>query len=77
MDMKFLDVVKWMKPMNKAEENDIMVVEDILNEHLIEVRHISTQKSTLSNEQADDLRVVGSCTPYENIEEILKRYKNS
>ena len=76
MEIKFGDIVKWKRPMNGAEERDVMIVEDILNEHLIEVRHISGKKVTSSNERVDAVKVVGHSTPTEPIADILKRYNN-
>ena len=70
----FLDVVKWVSCMNPAEMNDIMVVEDVDNE-FVTVRHL--QNNQMSKERDFNLRFVGRCTPYENVKDIVNRYKDS
>jgi hypothetical protein len=70
----FLDVVKWVECLNPAEMNDVMVVEDT-DAEFITVRHL--QNNQISKEREINLRFVGRCTPYENIKDIIDRYKNS
>lgn len=74
-NIKFLDVVKWNNPMSKPEKADVMVVEDIDGEALT-VRHINTEDKSLSNIFSRDIHVVGRCTPYEQIDDIVARYIN-
>ena len=76
MEIKFGDIVKWRRPMNVAEEKDVMIVEDVLNEHLIAVKHIGGKRVTSSNERTDAVKVVGHCTPTEPIADILNKYNN-
>ena len=72
--MKFLDVVKWKYPQNGVEREDVMVVEDIMGVY-VQVRHVSeTEFLNVSNERMEDLRVVGSCTAYEQASEVYNRY---
>lgn len=70
-DIKFLDVVKWNHPMSKPEKDDVMVVEDT-DKDAITVRHL--QDNNVTTVFARDLRVVGRCTPYEPIKDIVSRY---
>ena len=72
-DIKFLDVVKWINPMSNPEKEDVMVVEDIDGDSLT-VRHINTEEKPLSTIFSRDIRVVGRCTPYEPITDIVSRY---
>ena len=72
-DIKFLDVVKWINPMSNPEKEDVMVVEDIDGDSLT-VRHINTEEKQLSTIFSRDIRVVGRCTPYEPIKDIVSRY---
>lgn len=69
---KFLDVVKWVEALNIAEMNDVMVVEDT-DDDFVTVRHLGN--SQLSKEREINLRFVGRCTPYENVNDIIERYK--
>lgn len=69
----FLDVVKWVNAANSAEQNDVMVVEDTDSEY-VTVRHLLN--SQMSKEREINLKFVGRCTPYENIKDIIERYKN-
>ena len=69
----FLDVVKWVECMNPVEMNDVMVVEDV-SEDFVTVRHL--QNNQTSKERDFNLRFVGRCTPYENITDIIDRYKD-
>ena len=72
--LHFLDVVKWVgEYLNPAEQNDVMVVEDVDPDY-ITVRHI--QNNQLSKEREINLRYVGKCTPYEPTKNIYERYKN-
>jgi hypothetical protein len=71
---KFLDVVKWVGALNDAEMNDVMVVEDV-DDDFVTVRHL--ENSQLSKEREINLRFVGRCTPYENVKDIIERYKKS
>lgn len=76
-DIKFLDVVKWNNPMGALERQDVMVVEDIDGDFLT-VRHLNTGKedSEVANIMARNVRVVGHCSAYEPIADIIKRYIN-
>ena len=71
---KFLDVVKWKYPQNGAEREDIMVVEDVMGAY-VQVRHLNeTEFLSVSNEKMEDLKAVGTCTPYEKAEDVYRRY---
>ena len=76
-DIKFLDVVKWRNPVGTLESQDVMVVEDVDGDFLT-VRHLSTgkQDTEVANIFARDIKVVGHCTAYEPIPDIIKRYIN-
>lgn len=76
-DIKFLDVVKWRNPVGTLESQDVMVVEDVDGDFLT-VRHLSTGKhdTEVANIFARDIKVVGRCTAYEPIADIIKRYIN-
>lgn len=69
----FLDVVKWVGALTEIEQNDVMVVEDC-DEDYVTVRHL--QSNQVSKEREINLKFVGHCTPYENIKDIIERYKN-
>lgn len=73
--LNFLDVVKWVECLNPTEMNDVMVVEDVDdNANFVTVRHL--QNNQISRERDFNLKYVGRCTPYENIKDIIDRYKN-
>ena len=73
-DIKFLDVVKWQKPMEEVERRDIMVVEDV-DKDFLKVRHLSKiGKGNVAQVVARDVRVVGHCSATEPIENIINRY---
>lgn len=73
---KFLDVLKWKKPKDFAESEDVMV-EDVTGV-FVEVRHLDeTGYLGTSKEKMEDLKVVGTCSAYEPAEDILRRYKNA
>ena len=75
--IKFLDVVKWRNPVGALESQDVMVAEDIDGDFLT-VRHLSTGKrdTEVATIFARDIKVVGHCTAYEPIADIIKRYIN-
>lgn len=71
----FLDVVKWAgECLNIAEKNDVMVVEDC-DENYVTVRHLLNNQ--ISKEREMNLKFVGRCSSYENIKDIIERYKNA
>lgn len=71
----FLDVVKWVgEYLNPAEQADVMVVEDNDSDYVV-VRHL--QNNQVSKEREVNLKFVGRCSPYENIKDIIERYKNA
>ena len=71
----FLDVVKWVgEYLNTAEQADVMVVEDNDDDYVV-VRHL--QNNQVSKEREVNLKFVGRCSPYENIKDIIERYKNA
>lgn len=72
--MRFLDVVKWAGALNSAETRDVMVVEDT-DPEFITVRHL--QNNQVSKEREINLKVVGHCSSYEPIKDIIDRYINS
>ena len=73
-DIKFLDVVKWQKPMEEVERRDIMVVEDV-DKDFLKVRHLSKNGSNVvATVVSRDVRVVGHCSATEPIENIINRY---
>lgn len=72
---KFMDVVKWATPMNEAERKDVMVVEDTDDMDTLQVRHLDDQgNSTKGHAKESELRIVGKASPYEPIQDIVKRY---
>lgn len=74
MDIQFLDVVKWKDALNKAEEKDVMVVEDKDGE-LLTVRHINEDKAPVTKVRLDSVRKVGHCSCVEPMMTIVERYK--
>jgi len=71
----FLDVVKWVgEYLNPAEQADVMVVEEVDDDY-VTVRHL--QNNQLSKEREVNLKFVGRCSSYENIKDIIERYKNA
>lgn len=76
-EIKFLDVVKWVNPMEDVERKDVMVVEDV-DKDFLTVRHLSKNgKSVVAQVVSRNVRVVGHCKSTEPIEGIINRYINS
>lgn len=72
MELKHLDIVKWKFPMNKIEEMDLMVVEDVAG-NMVEVRHVR-DGDNVSRERSDTLMLIGRATPNDTNQELIKKY---